>query len=100
MTFLTAMLGAVIAIQAAADSSGARALPDSAGSLSAEEAIVRGRELIGDADYDRSIEVLRGALAKPGLVLRRPAGTTIAFSENPPLPKPPSTPAKSKTKRA
>ena len=29
---------------------------------------------------------VKAALAKPGLVLRRPAGTTIAFSENPPLP--------------
>ena len=42
---------------------------------------------------------VKAALAKPDLVLRRPAGTTIAFSENPPLPKPPSTPAKSKKKR-
>jgi hypothetical protein len=69
MTFLTAMLGAVIAFQAAADSTGApaRAVPDSAGSITAEDAILRGRELIGDADYDRSIEVLRAALAKPGL---------------------------------
>jgi hypothetical protein len=41
---------------------------------------------------------VKAALAKPGLVLRRPAGTTIAFSENPPLPKAPSAP-KSKTKR-
>jgi hypothetical protein len=37
---------------------------------------------------------VKAALAKPGLVLRRPAGTTIAFSENPPLPKAPSVPAK------
>ena len=43
---------------------------------------------------------VKAALAKPGLVLRRPAGTTIAFSENPPLPKPPSTSSKSKKKRA
>ena len=42
---------------------------------------------------------VKAALAKPGLVLRRPAGTTIAFSENPPLPKAPSAPAKPKTKR-
>jgi hypothetical protein len=41
---------------------------------------------------------VKAALAKPGLVLRRPAGTTIAFSENPPLPKAPSAPT-SKTKR-
>ena len=40
---------------------------------------------------------VKAALAKPGLVLRRPAGTTIAFSENPPLPK---APAKSKKSRA
>jgi hypothetical protein len=33
---------------------------------------------------------VKAALAKPGLVLRRPAGSDIAFSENPPLPKPPS----------
>jgi colicin import membrane protein len=33
---------------------------------------------------------VKAALAKPGLVLRRPAGTDIAFSENPPLPKPPT----------
>jgi colicin import membrane protein len=30
---------------------------------------------------------IKAALSKPGLVLRRPAGTNIAFSENPPLPK-------------
>jgi hypothetical protein len=33
---------------------------------------------------------VKAALARPGLVLRRPAGSDIAFSENPPLPKPPS----------
>lgn len=43
---------------------------------------------------------VKAALAKPGVVLRRPAGTNIAFSENPPLPKPPAAGAKSKTKRA
>ncbi len=33
---------------------------------------------------------VKAALAKPGLVLRRPAGSTVTFSENPPLPKVPS----------
>jgi len=42
---------------------------------------------------------VKAALAKPGLVLRRPAGTTIAFSENPPLPKLQSGEAKTKRKR-
>jgi hypothetical protein len=41
---------------------------------------------------------VKAALAKPGLVLRRPAGSDIAFSENPPLPKPPSN-GKPKKKR-
>ena len=35
-------------------------------------------------------EKVKAALARPGLVLRRPAGSDIAFSENPPLPKLPS----------
>jgi hypothetical protein len=43
---------------------------------------------------------VKAALAKPGLVLRRPAGTAIAFSENPPLPKPPAATVKAKKKRA
>ena len=41
----------------------------------------------------------KAALSKPGLVLRRPAGTDIAFSENPPLPKFASGAAKAKQKR-
>ena len=41
---------------------------------------------------------VKAALAKPGLVLRRPVGSDIAFSENPPLPKPPSN-GKPKKKR-
>lgn len=42
---------------------------------------------------------VKAALAKPGLVLRRPAGSDIAFSENPPLPKISSGAAKAKPKR-
>jgi colicin import membrane protein len=40
-------------------------------------------------------EKVKAALANPGRVLRRPAGTAIAFSENPPLPQ---LPAKNKRK--
>lgn len=42
---------------------------------------------------------VKAALAKPGLVLRRPAGTNVAFSENPPLPKLPSS-SKPRNRRA
>jgi len=31
-------------------------------------------------------EAVKAALAKPGIVLKRPAGSNIAFSEHPPLP--------------
>jgi colicin import membrane protein len=43
---------------------------------------------------------IKAALEKPGLVLRRPAGSDIPFSENPPVPKLPSSTAKRKQKRA
>ena len=39
------------------------------------------------ADDPKAIEA---ALAKPGMVLRRPAGSTVPFSEHPPLPKIPA----------
>ena len=39
------------------------------------------------ADDPKAIEA---ALAKPGIVLRRPAGSTVPFSEHPPLPKIPN----------
>jgi len=42
---------------------------------------------------------VKAALAKPGLVLRRPAGSDVAFSENPPLPKLQSGTGKTKRKR-
>jgi hypothetical protein len=42
---------------------------------------------------------VNAALARPGLVLRRPAGSDIAFSENPPVPKLPSDKAKKKRDR-
>jgi hypothetical protein len=42
---------------------------------------------------------VKAALAKPGLVLRRPAGSAIAFSENPPLPQLQSGSGKIKRKR-
>lgn len=35
-------------------------------------------------------KAIAAAMAKPGVVLRRPAGSTIAFSEHPPLPKVPA----------
>lgn len=71
MTLLSTLLGAALAL-AAPDST---AVPSAARSdsavITAEEAIVRGRELIGEADYDRSIEILRSALGRPGLTIEQ-----------------------------
>ena len=39
---------------------------------------------------------VKAALSKPGIVLRRPAGTNAAFSENPSLPKAPPNGKKAK----
>lgn len=45
---------------------------------------------MGIARVTTDTDKVKAAMAKPGIVLRRPAGTSIAFSENPPLPKPPN----------
>jgi hypothetical protein len=55
---------------------------------------------MGIARATNDPDKVKAALAKPGLVLRRPAGSTIAFSENPPLPKSPATGAKAKSRRS
>ena len=44
---------------------------------------------MGIARVTNDPEKVKAAMGKPGIVLRRPAGSAIAFSENPPLPKPP-----------
>jgi hypothetical protein len=44
---------------------------------------------MGIARVTTDPDKVKAALAKPGVLLRRPAGTTIAFSEHPPLPKAP-----------
>ena len=45
---------------------------------------------IGLAKVAEDPKAIAAALAKPGMVLRRPAGSTVPFSEYPPLPKIPA----------
>ncbi|HET9326242.1 MAG TPA: PEGA domain-containing protein [Candidatus Eisenbacteria bacterium] len=69
MTLASLLLGAAIALHGAPDFLAAVVQPDDPAAMSAEKAIERARELVGDADYDRSIEVLRVALTRPALTL-------------------------------
>src|SRR5712671_2378298 len=56
----------------------------------------------GVASETKDPQAVTAALAKPGVVLRRPVGTNAAFSENPGLPQipkaPKTTPAKTRAK--
>ena len=47
---------------------------------------------LGLARVTKDPAVVKAALAKPGRVLRRPAGSNIPYSETPPLLKVPSKP--------
>ncbi len=48
----------------------------------------------GVASETKDAQAVTAALAKPGVVLRRPVGTNAPFSENPDLPKVPNVPKK------
>jgi len=48
----------------------------------------------GSASETRDSQAVTAALARPGVVLRRPAGSNAPFSENPGLPQLPSLPRK------
>ena len=68
MSPFSALLATVLALQtgpspARPDSISRQSLADSVAALNPDEAIARARELTGDADYDRSISVLKQALA-------------------------------------
>jgi hypothetical protein len=43
----------------------------------------------GFAHVTEEPDAVKAAIARPGTVLRRPVGSKIPFSENPPLPKVP-----------
>jgi hypothetical protein len=56
---------------------------------------------MGIARITNDPEKVKAALSKPGIVLRRPAGTKGPFSENPQLPKvPPAERTKAKRRTA
>jgi colicin import membrane protein len=48
----------------------------------------------GVASETKDAQAVTAALAKPGVVLRRPVGSNVAFSENPGLPQIPNAPKK------
>jgi colicin import membrane protein len=48
----------------------------------------------GSASETKDAQAVTAALAKPGVVLRRPAGSSAPFSENPGLPRIPNIPKK------
>jgi hypothetical protein len=54
----------------------------------------------GQAKEAAAAEAIAAALAKPGIVLRRPVGTNVAFSENPGLPHVPKAPRNAPEKKS
>src|ERR1700716_573455 len=52
----------------------------------------------GVASETKDPQAVTAALAKPGVVLRRPVGSNAAFSENPGLPQIPNAPKKKPAK--
>src|SRR5258705_4026133 len=54
----------------------------------------------GVASETKDPQAVTAALAKPGVVLRRPVGTNAPFSENPGLPQVPNVPKKPSLKPA
>jgi hypothetical protein len=54
----------------------------------------------GSASETKDAQAVTAALAKPGVVLRRPAGSNAPFSENPGLPRVPNLPKKGVPKKA
>ena len=54
----------------------------------------------GSASETKDVQAVTAALAKPGVVLRRPAGSNAPFSENPGLPRVPNLPKKQVPKQS
>src|SRR5689334_17462813 len=54
----------------------------------------------GSASETKDVQAVTAALAKPGVVLRRPAGSNAPFSENPGLPRIPNLPKKQVPKQS